>query len=99
MKRNRGNGEFIITKDQIEYPRIISRDEWLAVRKELLVGTYNYLDLTPLGRKEDWEEPSGRSDSPFLAWVRHHDKYSFNKPEGRCCLKQTGNIQIMRTNG
>jgi predicted dithiol-disulfide oxidoreductase (DUF899 family) len=42
---------------------------------DLLVGTYNYLDLTPLGRQEDWEEPPGRSNSPFMAWVRHHDKY------------------------
>jgi predicted dithiol-disulfide oxidoreductase (DUF899 family) len=42
---------------------------------DLLVGTYNYLDLTPLGRQEDWEEPPGRSDSPFLEWVRHHDRY------------------------
>jgi predicted dithiol-disulfide oxidoreductase (DUF899 family) len=40
-----------------------------------LVGTYTYLDLTPLGRQEDWEESHGRSNSPFLAWVRHHDKY------------------------
>lgn len=42
---------------------------------EFLLGTYNYLDLTPLGRQEDWEEPAGRADSPFLAWVRHHDRY------------------------
>jgi predicted dithiol-disulfide oxidoreductase (DUF899 family) len=42
---------------------------------ELLVGTYNYLDLTPLGRQEDWEEPSGRSDGPFMHWVRRHDRY------------------------
>ena len=42
---------------------------------DLLLNTYNYLDLTPLGRQEDWEEPPGRSNSPFLAWVRHHDKY------------------------
>lgn len=42
---------------------------------DLLVGTYNYLDLTPLGRQEDWEAPPGRSDSPFLAWVRRHDEY------------------------
>ena len=42
---------------------------------DLLAGTYNYLDLTALGRQEDWEEPPGRSDSPFLAWVRHHDRY------------------------
>jgi len=42
---------------------------------DLLLGTYNWLDLTPLGRQEDWEEPGGRSDGPFIHWVRHHDKY------------------------
>lgn len=26
-------------------------------------GSYAYLDLTALGRQEDWEEPAGRSDS------------------------------------
>ncbi len=26
-------------------------------------GSYAYLDLTALGRQEDWEEPKGRSDS------------------------------------
>jgi predicted dithiol-disulfide oxidoreductase (DUF899 family) len=43
---------------------------------DLLVGTFNYLDLTPLGRQEDWEEPSGRSDGPFMHWVRRHDRYA-----------------------
>ena len=42
---------------------------------DALVGTYNYLDLTWLGRQEDWEQPPGRSDGPFMAWVRHHDRY------------------------
>jgi predicted dithiol-disulfide oxidoreductase (DUF899 family) len=42
---------------------------------DLLVGTYVYLDLTPLGRQEDWEEPPGRSDGPFMHWVRRHDRY------------------------
>jgi ketosteroid isomerase-like protein len=42
---------------------------------DLLVGTYNYLDLTALGRQEDWEEPRGRSDSPFMGWLRRHDEY------------------------
>ena len=42
---------------------------------DLLVGTFNYLDLTPLGRQEDWEEPPGRSDGPFMHWVRRHDRY------------------------
>ncbi|PTL76671.1 DUF899 domain-containing protein [Vitiosangium sp. GDMCC 1.1324] len=36
---------------------------------DLLINTYNYLDLTPLGRQEQ-ELPYG------MAWVRHHDKYS-----------------------
>lgn len=48
---------------------------------DLLLGTYNYLDLTPLGRQEDWEEPRGRSDGPFMAWVRRHDEYGDDRRE------------------
>jgi predicted dithiol-disulfide oxidoreductase (DUF899 family) len=56
---------------------------------DLLAGTYNYLDLTPLGRQEDWEEPSDRSTSPFLAWVRHHDKYAdVSKGSEGCCSSE-----------
>jgi predicted dithiol-disulfide oxidoreductase (DUF899 family) len=35
---------------------------------DLLLGTYNYLDLTPLGRHEE-------ALSFPMAWVRHHDRY------------------------
>jgi predicted dithiol-disulfide oxidoreductase (DUF899 family) len=35
---------------------------------DMLLGTYNYLDLTPLGRHEE-----GLSHP--MAWVRHHDRY------------------------
>jgi predicted dithiol-disulfide oxidoreductase (DUF899 family) len=42
---------------------------------DLLVGTYNWLDLTARGRQEDWERPAGRSDSPPMGWLRHHDRY------------------------
>lgn len=35
---------------------------------DLLMSTYNYLDLTPLGRQEE-DLPHG------MAWVRHHDRY------------------------
>ena len=56
---------------------------------DLLVGTYNYLDLTALGRQEDWEKPRGRSNSPFLAWVRHHDKYGeLLRDSDSCCDKR-----------
>lgn len=36
---------------------------------EILIGTYNYLDLVPKGRDEEglW---------PPMSWVRHHDSYA-----------------------
>jgi len=42
---------------------------------EVQLSTYTYLDLTPLGRQEDWEQPAGRSDGPFMSWLRRHDEY------------------------
>ena len=30
---------------------------------EWLGGSYAFLDLTALGRQEDWEEPKGRADN------------------------------------
>jgi predicted dithiol-disulfide oxidoreductase (DUF899 family) len=34
---------------------------------DLLIGTFNLLDLVPKGRDENPEEP--------MSWVRHHDRY------------------------
>jgi len=34
---------------------------------EMLGGSYYWLDLSALGRQEDWEEPKGRSDSAHAA--------------------------------
>ena len=34
---------------------------------EWLGGSYAFLDLTPLGRQEDWEEPKGRVATPRAA--------------------------------
>jgi predicted dithiol-disulfide oxidoreductase (DUF899 family) len=42
---------------------------------EVVIGTYTYLDLTLLGRQEDWEQPAGRSDGPPMSWLRRHDTY------------------------
>jgi predicted dithiol-disulfide oxidoreductase (DUF899 family) len=42
---------------------------------DLVVGTYNWLDLTARGRQEDWEQPPGRSDGPLMGWLRRHDNY------------------------
>jgi predicted dithiol-disulfide oxidoreductase (DUF899 family) len=60
---------------------------------DILVGTYNLLDLVPKGRDED-----GLSFS--MSWVRHHDryedgyvvdpasKYEQPKSSGSCCSKE-----------
>ena len=34
---------------------------------EMLGGSYYWLDLTALGRQEEWEEPKGRADDPHTA--------------------------------
>jgi predicted dithiol-disulfide oxidoreductase (DUF899 family) len=42
---------------------------------DLLIGTYNWLDLTAFGRQEDWEPQPRRGDDPFMSWLRRHDEY------------------------
>lgn len=46
---------------------------------DLLIGAYNYLDLTPKGRNE----------TRIMNWVRHHDKYS-----DKGFIESTGQYQI-----
>jgi predicted dithiol-disulfide oxidoreductase (DUF899 family) len=36
---------------------------------DILLGTYNILDLTPKGRDE-------HGPASGMAWVRHHDRYN-----------------------
>ena len=40
----------------------------------MLVGAYNYLDLTPKGRNEE----------EIMEWVRHHDRYE-EQATSSCC--------------
>lgn len=43
---------------------------------ESLGTVWSFLDLTPLGRQEEWEEtPPGRPQSPPYQWWRLHDEY------------------------
>ncbi|MNR55893.1 hypothetical protein D3C85_1763630 [compost metagenome] len=42
---------------------------------DILVGTYNFLDLMPKGRNEE-----GTMD-----WVRHHDRYEGAAQPPHCC--------------
>ena len=41
---------------------------------DLLLNTYNFLDLTPLGRQEENDRIQG--------WIRHHDRYEAEKLVG-----------------
>ena len=43
---------------------------------EHLGSNWSYLDLTPFGRQEQWENsPEGWPQTPPYEWWRHHDKY------------------------
>jgi predicted dithiol-disulfide oxidoreductase (DUF899 family) len=43
---------------------------------EALGSTWSYLDLTALGRQEEWEDsPEGVEQSKPYAWWRRHDEY------------------------
>jgi predicted dithiol-disulfide oxidoreductase (DUF899 family) len=45
---------------------------------DILVGTYNFLDLVPKGRDED--------ELPWtMAWVRRHDEYEDATQSKACC--------------
>jgi predicted dithiol-disulfide oxidoreductase (DUF899 family) len=43
---------------------------------EIMGGTWAYLDLTALGRQEEWEDsPDGYPQTPPYSWWRWHDAY------------------------
>jgi predicted dithiol-disulfide oxidoreductase (DUF899 family) len=48
---------------------------------EVFVNTWNFLDMTALGRQEDWEDsPEGYPQSPPYEWWRWHDVYGTKTP-------------------
>ena len=43
---------------------------------EVMGGTWSYLDLTALGRQEEWEDsPEGYTQTPPYEWWNWHDEY------------------------
>jgi predicted dithiol-disulfide oxidoreductase (DUF899 family) len=47
---------------------------------EQMGGTWNYLDITALGRQEDWEDsPEGYPQTPPYQWWNYHDAYNTAK--------------------
>jgi len=45
---------------------------------DILLGAYNFLDLTPKGRDEEGLDFT-------MSWVRHHDRYAEQPAAGGCC--------------
>jgi len=47
---------------------------------EAMRTTWNYLDITPLGRQESWEDsPEGYPQTPPYKWWNWHDNYGAEK--------------------
>lgn len=48
---------------------------------EALGSTWSYLDMTALGRQEEWEDsPEGRPQTPPYEWWNWHDEYGEARP-------------------
>jgi predicted dithiol-disulfide oxidoreductase (DUF899 family) len=49
---------------------------------EQMGNTWNYLDITPLGRQEEWEDsPEGYPQTPPYKWWNWHDSYTDAAPD------------------
>ena len=56
--------------------RVFLTYETRARGVEALGPVWTFLDLTPLGRQEEWEDtPPGRPQGPKYAWWQLHDEY------------------------
>jgi predicted dithiol-disulfide oxidoreductase (DUF899 family) len=52
---------------------------------DIVMGTYNYLDLAPKGRDE--------KQLPFsMSWVRHHDRYESQPKVAACCHAEEARV-------
>jgi predicted dithiol-disulfide oxidoreductase (DUF899 family) len=81
------NDDFGVTTDKGEQPglSVFLRDDDRIYRSyfatgrglEALGSVWTFLDLTPLGRQEQWEDsPAGRPQSEPYRWWHRHDEYN-----------------------
>jgi predicted dithiol-disulfide oxidoreductase (DUF899 family) len=62
---------------------------------EVMASTWTYLDLTALGRQEEWEDsPEGYPQSPPYVWWRWHDAYDAESSQEH--LEQTARALTIR---
>jgi predicted dithiol-disulfide oxidoreductase (DUF899 family) len=64
---------------------------------EVMGGTWAYLDITALGRQEEWEDsPEGYPQTPPYQWWRRHDEYEVSA-EAEAAIAGAMNEQIERS--
>ncbi|MEJ7839317.1 MAG: DUF899 domain-containing protein [Thermomicrobiales bacterium] len=53
---------------------------------ETFISTFKYLDLTPYGRQEEWEDsPAGWPKTEAYSWWKRHDEYEPSASSSSCC--------------
>jgi predicted dithiol-disulfide oxidoreductase (DUF899 family) len=70
-----GTNAFIRDGDQVYRTYYVN-----ARGDEAMGGTWSYLDITALGRQEEWEDsPAGTPQTPPYQWWNWHDEYEHAK--------------------
>jgi predicted dithiol-disulfide oxidoreductase (DUF899 family) len=66
---------------------------------EPMGGTWAYLDITALGRQEEWEDsPEGYPQGPLYTWWRRHNEYD-QSPEAEAATAKAAAEQVERAQG
>ena len=67
---------------------------------EVMGTTWNYLDITPLGRQETWEDsPEGYPQTPPYQWWNWHDNYDAEaSPDEKWGKKSDAAVALFRRN-
>ena len=64
---------------------------------EVMGGTWAYLDISALGRQEEWEDsPEGYPQTPPYQWWRRHDEYDVSA-DAEVAISSGTNEQIERS--
>jgi predicted dithiol-disulfide oxidoreductase (DUF899 family) len=66
---------------------------------EAMGGTWSYLDITALGRQEEWEDsPEGYPQTRPYEWWRWHDEYGDSRPPGEWVDQVGRGLEQIRRN-
>ncbi|KAA0087014.1 DUF899 domain-containing protein [Mycolicibacterium sp. P9-64] len=67
---------------------------------EALGTTWSYLDMTALGRQEDWEDsPDGYPQTPPYHWWNWHDEYAQPQAQEEWIARSNAALEILSPDG